>query len=239
MSTQRREGIDHTSGAGGSLGWRNVWNLAADGNLKTLKRLQRSELLAHVNDTDHAQKTALHYAAYAGRAETCEFLQQCGAAIDVADAQGKTPPDLARERRHVEVARQLEGFEAREAARLRREREEREAEVRRREAEAVARAARVAREAREAREEEEEEARAAAAAKRKEEEEAFAAAVVGVVAVAVVVAGVAAFVFLRRGREEGGAKTSRTVGGRGARELVSGGIKRLAKKAGGRTKRPT
>ena len=145
MSTQRREGIDHTSGAGGSLGWRNVWNLAADGNLKTLKRLQRSELLAHVNDTDHAQKTALHYAAYAGRAETCEFLQQCGAAIDVADAQGKTPPDLARERRHVEVARQLEGFEAREVARLRREREEREAEVRRREAEAVARAAREAR----------------------------------------------------------------------------------------------
>ena len=180
------------------------------------------------------QRSALCVAAaYAGRAETCEFLLQCGAAIDVADARGKTPPDLARDRRHVEVARQLEGFEAREAARLRREREEREAEVRRREAEAVARAAREAREARE-----EEEARAAAAAKRKEEEEAFAAAVVGVVAVAVVVAGVAAFVFLRRGREEGGAGSSRTVGGRGARELVSGGITRLAKKVGGR-KGPT
>ena len=121
--------------AGGALGWKNLWNLAADGDLKTMKRLPRSELVAGVNGTDHVQKTALHYAAYAGRADVCEFLQQCGAAIDVADARGKTPPDLARERRHAEVARQMESFEARkgyrdgyrEVARLQRERDEREA----------------------------------------------------------------------------------------------------------------
>ena len=109
-------GLRSKSQRGGTLGWRNLWVLAEDGDVEALQnRVDQSDLLKHVNDLDTSGKTALHFACYANRLEVALFLLKCGASVTIKDFNGKTPIDIAMSRGHTQMSDEIHAAAAREA----------------------------------------------------------------------------------------------------------------------------
>ena len=104
-------GLRSKSQGGGTLGWRNLWNLAEDGDVKAMQnRVDQNDLLEHVNDLDTSGKTALHFACYANRLEVALFLLKCGASVAIKDCNGKTPIDIAMSRSYTQMADEIHAW---------------------------------------------------------------------------------------------------------------------------------
>ncbi|KAL6079398.1 Palmitoyltransferase zdhhc13 [Balamuthia mandrillaris] len=69
----------------------NLWHAARMGNLPLVKRLVEEEGVS-VDATNEDGCTALHYAAYTGRAELVAYLLDCGATIDPISIKEKQTP---------------------------------------------------------------------------------------------------------------------------------------------------
>lgn len=87
--------------------WAPLHAAAARGDCEEVRRLGQEALAARDKDG----RTALHVAAAAGEAEVVAELVEMGADAAAADARGKTPLDVAREKGYKEVVDILQRWE--------------------------------------------------------------------------------------------------------------------------------
>ncbi|CAO2171930.1 unnamed protein product [Urochloa humidicola] len=87
--------------------WATVHAAAARGDCGEVRRLGPEALAAR----DREGRTVLHAAAAAGEAEAVAVLVDMGADTAAADARGRTPMDVAREKGYQEVVDVLERWE--------------------------------------------------------------------------------------------------------------------------------
>ncbi|XP_062207316.1 protein VAPYRIN-like [Phragmites australis] len=87
--------------------WAPLHAAAARGDIEGVRRLGPEALAAR----DREGRTALHAAAAAGEAEVAAALVDMGADTSAADARGRTPLDVAREKGYQEVVDVLERWE--------------------------------------------------------------------------------------------------------------------------------
>uniref|UniRef100_A0A0D9V7D2 MSP domain-containing protein n=1 Tax=Leersia perrieri TaxID=77586 RepID=A0A0D9V7D2_9ORYZ len=87
--------------------WAALHAAAARGDAGEVRRLGTDAM----GERDRDGRTALHVAAAAGEAETAAALVEMGADAAAADARGRTPLDVAREKGYQEVVDVLERWE--------------------------------------------------------------------------------------------------------------------------------
>ena len=80
------------------------WRAAA--RLERVVGRARHGLRADLHVRDHGGRTALHWAAIAGRAGSAALLIDAGARPDLLDATEASPIDYARNARHPERVRE-------------------------------------------------------------------------------------------------------------------------------------
>ncbi len=90
-------------------GWTPLYRAAFHSRTEAAAYLLEQEAVANSTDTRN-QHTTLHIAAENGNYRVVELLLMHGARANVIDANGKTPERLARDSRHMAVARLIANY---------------------------------------------------------------------------------------------------------------------------------